>query len=125
MRPMFILIALSSTFLQASIAQPAFPTEFPAGSSPLSPEPLTKLVAGKVFKLKPATGAEIRVEYRDDWAYFNVGNSSDSGKWKAEGSAICVDWKRIPPGCSEMRMVGDTLYTKRVSNGEVLPMHPN
>jgi hypothetical protein len=125
MRRLLSLIALASTYTQVAIAQPVFATEFPAAASPLSPEALTKLVADKVFKLKPATGPEIRVEYRGNWAYFNAGNASDNGKWRIEGSAVCVEWKRIPPGCSEMRMVGDTLYTKRASNGEVLPLLPN
>ena len=99
-------------------------TAFPAEAKPLSPAMLIKLVTGKVFVLKPATGPEIRLEYRDEWAYLNTGSRSDHGRWRADGSAICVEWSRLPPGCSEMRIAGDTLYTVRASNGEVLAVHP-
>lgn len=125
MHRFLFIVALAFGCSRFVIAQPALSTEFPAGSTSLEPAVLSKLIAGKVFKLKPANGPEIRVEYRDSWAYFNAGNASDFGRWQAEGSAICIKWTRIPPGCSEMRMVGDTLYTKRASNGEVLPLHPD
>jgi hypothetical protein len=54
----------------------------------------------------------------------NVGNFSDSGKWRVEGSSVCVDWKKAPPSCSDARLTGDILYMKRTSTGEIVAMHP-
>jgi hypothetical protein len=105
-------------------AQPALQTEFPPAAAPLAPDALKQLLTGKVFTVNPASGPEMRLEYRDSYAYVNVGNRSDSGKWRVEGSAACIDWKVFPPGCSEFRLLGDVLYTKRASNGEVVVMRP-
>ncbi len=49
----------------------------------------------------------------------------DSGKWRIEGSSICVEWQRIQPSCSEARAVGDKLYIKRANNGEIVLIEPS
>lgn len=118
----FLVLALLAPTL--ALAQASFPTVFPADAVPFEPEALKQRLAGKVFIMKPAAGAEIRLQYQDTNAYFNVGGASDSGKWRVDGSSVCVDWRRIAPGCSEMRRVGDTIYTKRASNGEVVVLQP-
>jgi hypothetical protein len=34
---------------------------------------------------------------------------------------MCIEWNRIPnSGCSEARMLGNTIYLTRVANGEVI-----
>ena len=98
--------------------------EFPSDAAPLASEALKQRLTGQVFLVNPATGIPLRVEYRDVYAFVNVGNFSDSGKWRVEGSSICVDWKKSPPSCSDARLAGDTLYVKRSSNGEIVAMHP-
>jgi hypothetical protein len=105
-------------------AQPALQTEFPPAATPLASEALKKLLTGRTFLITPAAGAEMRLEYRDAYAYINIGNRSDSGKWRVEGSAACIDWQVFPAGCSEVRVAGDVIYTKRASNGEVVVMRP-
>lgn len=107
-----------------ALAQPALQTEFPKSAAPLETEALKKLLTGRSFLLTPAAGSPMRLQYRDSYAYLNIGNRSDSGKWHVEGSAVCIAWQVFPVGCSEIRVDGDTLYTKRASNGEVVVMRP-
>jgi hypothetical protein len=108
----------------AALAQAPVPTAFPSESAPLAPEALKQRLTGKVFLANPVTGTPLRVEYRDVYAFVNVGNFSDSGKWRVEGSSVCVDWKKAPASCSEARLAGDILYIKRASNGEIVAMQP-
>jgi hypothetical protein len=105
-----------------ALAQAAFPTDWPSGAQPLAPEALRQRLVGKTFVAKPATGSDVRTEYQDTYAYINVGDTSDSGRWKAEGSAVCVEWKKLRPSCSEIRLAGEMLYVKRASNGEVMAL---
>ena len=107
-----------------AMAQPAFPTEFPPGATELTSEQLTRLLDGHVYRLKPVKGPEIRIEYRGEVAYMTIGSNSDTGKWRVDKSSICIEWTNRPAGCSEVRMVGNVLYSKRPS-GEVLPVVPD
>ena len=106
-------------------AQPAFPTEYPPGATELSNEELTKLLDGRVYRLKPVKGPEIRIEYRGEMAYMTIGNTNETGKWRVERSAICIEWTNLRPACTEVRMVGNVLYSKRPNSGEVLPVVPD
>jgi hypothetical protein len=107
-----------------SFAQATFPTTFPEGAVPLTPEALKSRLSGKAFKVKQAVGPEYRVQYDSTNAYVDVGNFNDSGPWRVEGSSACIEFKRAKSGCSEYRLVGEVLYTKRISNGEVVAMIP-
>lgn len=107
------------------LAQAGFPTEFPPGAVTVPPDDLQKKLTGRVAQMKYANGAEVRVEYRDSYAYINVGNSSDSGKWRVQATQVCIDWQRFPAGCFEVRAVGDVLYAKRATNGEIVAMPLN
>lgn len=119
MRPPLLVLALIPVI---ALAQASFPTTFPPDAVPIAPETVKQRLSGKVFFIKPATGAEIRVQYQDTHAFTSAGGFSDSGRWRVEGSSVCVEWQKIPPSCSELRMLGDVLYTKRGSNGEVVAM---
>lgn len=105
------------------LAQDSFPTVFPDGARPLESAVLQQKLTGKVASLTYANGIKVRVEYKTDYAFVNTRNASDSGKWRVEGSAMCFDWQRFPPGCSEVRSVGDVLFLKRVTNGEIVQMN--
>jgi hypothetical protein len=120
---MWKLLALLLTPV-AALAQAPAPTEFPSNAIPVASEALKQRLMGKVFLVNPVIGAPLRVEYRDTYAFVNVGNFSDSGKWRVEGSSICVDWKKVSPSCSDARLVGDILYVKRANNGEIVVMQP-
>ena len=112
----------SATVLAWAQAPASFPTEFPEGAVVVEPAALQKRLTGLVTHMKYANGAQVRLEYKDTYAYVNAGNSSDSGKWRVEGSQVCIDWQRFPAGCFEVRAVGDALYAKRAINGEIVLM---
>lgn len=105
-----------------ALAQAAFPTEFPAGATALEPAVLQQKLTGKVVNMTYANGAKVRVEYKADYAYLNTGNASDSGKWRVEGSQVCIDWAKFSAVCFEARALGDALYAKRTANGEIVLM---
>ena len=118
----FLLSVLLAPVL--ALAQTSFPTSFPDEAVPLTSEALKQRLTGKTFLIKPVVGADLRIEYQDAYAFINVGGTSDSGKWRIEGSSVCVDWRKFPPSCSEARLVADTIYIKRANNGEVVALMP-
>jgi hypothetical protein len=105
-----------------AIAQAGFPTEFPVGATPLQRDDLQKKLAGRVVQMTYANGAEVRLEFKDTYAYVNSGKSSDTGTWRVQESQLCIDWQRFPSGCSDVRVVSELLYVKRVTNGEIVQM---
>lgn len=113
-----IAIALSAPLTLK--AQAPLATEFPAGAVALDPQALKTLLLGKVATTQVATGPVLKVTYKDTYAFLNAGNFTDSGKWRVEGSSVCIDWQKIKPSCTEVRTVGDVIYIKRSSNGEVV-----
>ncbi len=115
-------ILLLGICLSAAAQPEAAPTAFPEGATPLTPAALSQKLSGQTYVSKPKTDAEVRIQYRGDYAYINVGSASDSGKWRVEGSAICMEWRNFKHSCSEVRQVGDVLYVKRANNGEVMLM---
>jgi hypothetical protein len=107
-----------------AIAQASFPTEWPSGALPLSPDALQQRLLGKAFIAKSVTGPDVRTEYQETYAYINVGATNDSGTWRTEGSAVCNQWRQLRPSCSEIRVLGEVLYVKRANNGEVMTLLP-
>jgi len=120
---MQILLAIVIMPLVA-LAQTSFPTEWPSGAEALSPDTLRQRLVGKSFTAKSVTGPDVRTEYQDTVAYINVGATSDFGTWRTEGSAVCNEWKKLRPACSEIRAVGEVLYVKRANNGEIMALLP-
>ena len=120
---MRILLVLFFVPLIAA-AQAAFPTEWPNGAQSLSPAELRQKLVGKSFIAKSLTGPDVRTQYEETYAYINVGNTSDSGSWKTEGSAVCNEWRKLRAACSEIKAVGDQLYVKRANNGEIMALVP-
>lgn len=121
MKALFLLLALPSLVLAQTPPAPGFAAE----AKPLEAEALRTRVSGKAFSYKTAAGSTVRVEYKDNsYAFVNVGSSNDSGKWRVEESAVCVEWSRFPAGCSEFRSLGDALQVKLRSNGEIVVLNP-
>ena len=121
---MFVRALMIGCFLAPALvcAQAGFPTEFAADAVPLQPDELQKRLTGRVAQMKYANGADVRLEFKDTYAFVNSGNNSDSGKWRVDGTKLCTEWQRFPSGCSEVRAKGDLLYVKRVMNGEIVQM---
>jgi hypothetical protein len=118
---LFLTFVLAPT---VAVAQAAFTTEWPSGAEPLLPDTLRQRLVGKTWVARPATGPEVRTQYQESRAYINVGENSDSGTWRTEGSTVCNEWKKFRPGCSEIRALGDALYVKRANNGEIMALVP-
>ena len=115
-------ILMLGVTLSATAQQEPAPTSFPADAVALTPTALREKLVDRTFVVKPRSDPELRVQYRGDYAYINIGNMSDSGKWRTEGSSVCYEWRNIRHSCSEVRQVGDALYIKRSNNGEIVPM---
>jgi len=115
-----LLIALTGH----AFAQSPLQTEFPQGATQLSAEALQKLLTGQTFLISQAVGLDMRIQYKERYAFINIGQRSDSGGWRVEGSSVCIDWRMFPKGCSEVRLKDDIIYLKRGSNNEVVVMKP-
>ena len=120
MRALIALLAVPAI----AAAQTSFPTEWPGGAELMSAEALQQRLVGKTFVAKSLTGPDVRTEYRDTFAYINVGSMSNSGRWRTEGSTVCNEWRNLRPACSEFRAVWDVLYVKRANNGEIMKLVP-
>ena len=116
-----ILIGLACLPMWA-LAQAPFATEFPDGAAVVAADDLQKRLTGRVFQMKYANGTDVRLEFKETYAYANSGSRPDSGKWRTDGSKLCIEWQRFPSGCSEVRTVADALYVKRFTNGEIVQM---
>jgi hypothetical protein len=105
-------------------AQSAAPVPaFPPDAQPVAPEVLKERLTGKSFFYRTASGGEVRLQFKSDFVYVNAGPTNDSGRWRAEGSQMCIEWNRIPnSGCSEARMLGNTVYLTRVATAEVIQL---
>ena len=105
-------------------AQPVMPTEFPDGAVPMAPEDLSARIGGKVHRIKFFDGSAARVDYKaNGYAYLDMSSGyRDSGKWRVDGTKFCVEWQKASSGCSEARLKGDTVFVKRVSNGEIISL---
>lgn len=105
-------------------AQSAAPTTFPADAVAMTPEALRERLSDKVFVAKPVSDPEIRIQYKGEFAFVNIGSASDTGKWRTEGSSVCYEWRRFTANCSQAMLLGDVVYIKRANNGEVIALQP-
>jgi len=78
-------------------AQAAFPTEWPNGAQPLSPEALRQQLVGKTFVAKSLTSPPVRTQYQEEYVYINIGSTSDSGTWKTEDRPCASNGERSDP----------------------------
>ena len=109
----------------ATSAQQAVPTEFPPGAVSMTAEQLRSRLADRVFDAKMTDGGAWWYEYKSNGDFaMDTSRARDKGKWRTEGGKICVELQRFGSSCSEMRLVGDVLYLKRASNGEVVALRP-
>jgi hypothetical protein len=58
------------------------------------------------------------------FVFVNIGTGArDTAKWHAEEGRACFEFRgAFHSGCSEFRVVGDGLYLKRASTGEILAL---
>lgn len=117
MRNLLLAIAVLSLSAQA---QNSMPTTFPEGTSTPTAAELQARLSGNVFSVKPFSGADWRLQYKEGGYYFvNVGSYSDSGTWKAEDGKLCSKGQKGADSCNEVRATPESIYLKRDS-GEVI-----
>lgn len=103
----------------AAVAQSGS-TDFPAEAAPMAPEQLQAAVSGKVFSVKPASGAAWRWQFDPSGHFFiNIGSFADKGQWSIKDSTLCSEASKIKYACNEIRAAGSDMYMKRDS-GEVV-----
>lgn len=111
---------------QSQSPAPAPAADFPADAKPLTAEALQQRMKGKVFHVERPDGNHWRLQYQGSGYYFiNTSQGySDSGKWRVEDSKVCTEPQKTPTSCSEARLLGETLYVKRATNGEIVKLEP-
>ena len=125
MRSLLALLVIPVGVFAQTPPAPGAPLEFPADATVPTEGELRALLSGKVMRGKPHAATPWRIEYKENgYAFLNVGNFADSGKWRVEGSRLCSEWKQANSGCAEARIKGPTIYFKR-GNGEVVPLTPD
>ncbi|GLS16926.1 MULTISPECIES: hypothetical protein [Hydrogenophaga] len=104
--------------------QTAAPPAFPPEAQALAPEALRERLVGKSFAYQNLNGSEVRLQFKTDYVYVDTPQVSDSGRWRTEGSALCVEWNRLrgSSGCSEMRAAGPQLYLMRLTTNDVVSL---
>lgn len=120
-----VFSVLSTLPLAGAWAQAAVPTDFPADAEVAADAALRQRFADRVFRVQPAAGPGWRLEFKAGGYVFLDTDSGtrDTGRWRIEGTRLCVDWQRVNSGCVEMRILEDVLYMKRGS-GEVVALRP-
>ena len=105
-------------------AQPVMPTEFPDGAVPMAPEDLSARIGGKVHRIKFFDGSAARIDYKTNGYVFLDMSSGfrDSGNWRVDGTKLCTEWRQVKSSCSEARLKDETVYVKRVVNGEIVSL---
>lgn len=105
-------------------AQGALPTEYPPQATGLKGEEISNQMAGKVFTVKTMASGTWRLEFNSRGYLFLDTDSgySDTGTWRVEDNQWCANLKKTGGGCSELRAVGEVLYYRRGTNGEVVSM---
>ena len=103
-------------------AQAAFPTEWPNGAQPLSPEALRQQLVGKTFVAKSLTSPPCANAVSRGVRLHQHRQYQRLGYMENRGSAVCIEWRTLRPACSEIKAVGEALYVKRANNGEIMAM---
>jgi hypothetical protein len=113
---------LLSLLLASAVPAFAQTTEFPGGASPLGADALKARFSEASYAFTDANGVVVGLQFKGAEVDVKAPRASDSGTWKIEGSAICFELQRFKSGCNEVRLLGDQLYWKRNSNGEVVKL---
>ena len=121
-----LAIALAAALLSfgSANAQKTFPTEYPAEAQPVAGSDIANRLTGKVFQVTSVTSGNWRLQF-DKLGYAFVDTDSgyrDNGPWRVQGERWCTNMGKTGDHCADLYAVGETLYYKRGSNGEVVSM---
>ncbi|NIC39642.1 hypothetical protein [Aquabacterium sp. A08] len=96
------VLALTGAALSAAQTPPAEPV-------PVENAALVALVSGQRLHTDNVQWGPVQLQFRENGTlYGNNKGSSDSGKWRVEGSTLCLEWRRWDyAGCGLVQRVGD------------------
>lgn len=116
-----LLPVLVPVLLAACATTTPVSKEFPAGARAPSAAELTALLRGKSYHSLASNGSTVRADYsaNSDAVTIFSGGRSDNGKWRVEGSQLCLQMTNFPSSCNDVRLVGQEIYLKR-ANGDVV-----
>jgi hypothetical protein len=118
-----LLLASAAASSQTTTPAP-MPTEFPPGAQPVTAAQISERLKGQTFKSTLSNGVVWRMEHNNSgymFADISTGGRN-TAKWHAEDGRACYEFRLSPVACSEVRLVGDKLYLKRSSTGEVIAL---
>lgn len=121
-----IAIALAAALLSvgSASAQKTFPTEYPAEAKPVAGSEIANRLTGKAFQVTTVTSGNWRLQFdKLGYAFVDTDNGyRDNGPWRVQGERWCTNMSKTGDQCADLYAVGETLYYKRNSNGEVVSM---
>mgnify|MGYP003603255007 FL=1 len=126
-KPLALIATLGCTATLALAQSPApttFPTEFPAEAQAPEAKALAARLGDRVFKAAGPNGLGWRLDIKNSgFLFLDLSNGlRDDGPWRTEDGKLCVNYRgRIPAGCNEGRLVGDTVLLKTRA-GEVVTL---
>ena len=85
---------------------------------------LSARLGDRVFKATGPNGLGWRLDIKNSgFLFLDLSNGlRDDGPWRTEDGKLCVNYRgRIPAGCNEVRLVGDTVLLKTRA-GEVVTL---
>jgi hypothetical protein len=103
--------------------------EFPVAATPLDQAALEIRLKGHTVSFLSPDTTQWEWRFDADGYFFSTIRSAEwkraslgSGKWKIEGSRICLLWSKAREfGCGEVRETEGTLYLKR-QNGDLVTL---
>jgi len=123
--PFVAAVALFSCLAAtAQTSSPQVPTEFPPGAQTPTAAQLTERLTGQTYYAHLTNGVTWRMQYNNaGYMFVDVSpGGRDTARWRAEEGRTCYEFQRAGPSCAEFRLVGDRLYLKRGTTGEVLAL---
>jgi hypothetical protein len=126
-KPLALIATLCCTAtltLAQSPAPTTFPKEFPAEAQTPDAKALAGRLGDRVFKAAGPNGLGWRMDIKNSgFLFLDLSNGyRDDGPWRTEDGKLCVNYRgRIPAGCNEVRLVGDTVLLKTRA-GEVVTL---
>lgn len=99
-----LAIAALSLISVAALAQTAEPTNLDEAAA-------IELIKGKTLSTENTRWGRVQLQFNaNGMLYGSASAGSDSGKWRLEGSKLCLEWRRWDyEGCGQLQKQGDKI----------------
>jgi hypothetical protein len=96
---------------------------FPDGATTPDAAAVQQHVTGKAFKFGLPNGGWARLQYRDGDYFLDTSSGHHAqGSWRTQDGQLCGTLAGRDEVCSQVRLVGDQMYLRRASSGEVVKL---